>query len=62
MNRFRKHYIEANIHLSESAFSVGFGTGPDNTLAGVTPEPASMLLFGTGLLGIGFVMRKRILS
>src|SRR6202021_2650484 len=25
----------------------------------VTPEPATMLLFGTGLLGIAFVMRKQ---
>jgi hypothetical protein len=26
----------------------------------VTPEPASMLLFGTGLLCIGFAMRRKL--
>jgi hypothetical protein len=43
--------------------TVGFGTGPDKTLSAnvtsVTPEPESILLFGTGLLGIGLMMRKR---
>ena len=27
---------------------------------GVTPEPATFVLFGTGLLGIAFIMRKRL--
>jgi len=34
--------------------------GPDFDI--VTPEPSSMLLFGTGLLGVGFVMRKRLFA
>ena len=48
--------------ISNVQFS--FGTGPDTFLDGtpvsVTPEPSSILLFGTGLLGIGFLVRKRL--
>jgi hypothetical protein len=36
--------------------------GDDFTLAAVTPEPTSMLLFGTGLLGVALVMRKRLFA
>jgi hypothetical protein len=39
--------------------------GTDNlivTAVSPTPEPASMALFGTGLLGIGFIMRKRLFA
>jgi hypothetical protein len=35
---------------------------PDQGFATVAPEPASMLLFGTGLLAIGTVVRRRRLT
>ena len=35
-------------------------TGLDGTIT-LTPEPASVLLFGTGLLGIGAIVRKRFM-
>jgi hypothetical protein len=39
---------------------MSFGTGPEITLAGApTPEPASMVLFGTGLLLLGVKSRRR---
>lgn len=51
--------VTSSTTISDVQFS--FGTGPDKYLPGtVTPEPASMLLFGTGLLSIGFLMRKRL--
>ena len=30
------------------------------TAASVTPEPSGFLLFGTGLLGVAGVMKKRL--
>jgi hypothetical protein len=57
----------ASIPLSIEDLNTTPGTaGDDFTLApvpaAVTPEPTSMLLFGTGLLGIALVMRKRLFA
>lgn len=42
----------------------GSGSGSENVLlgAGPTPEPGSYLLMGTGLLMLGFFMRRRFAS
>jgi hypothetical protein len=57
----------ASIGLSIEDLNPTPGTaGDDFTLAAVpaavTPEPTSMLLFGTGLLGVALVMRKRLFA
>jgi probable HAF family extracellular repeat protein len=48
--------------LNNKGDLVGFFVAGDNTegfVASPTPEPASLLLFGTGLLGLGFLTKKR---
>ena len=54
--------VTNSTRISNATFS--FGTSPDTFLAGtpvsVTPEPSTMLLLGTGLLCIGFLVRKRL--
>jgi hypothetical protein len=54
----------SSIDLSIEDLNTTPGTaGDDFTLAAVlTPEPSNMLLFGTGLLGVALVMRKRLFA
>jgi hypothetical protein len=45
-----------------SGVDFDFGTGPDFTFPGVpshVPEPAPLLLIGTGLLGLGLIRRSK---
>jgi PEP-CTERM motif len=37
-------------------------SGAEILAPGVTPEPSSILLFGTGLLGLGGILRRRLLA
>jgi hypothetical protein len=42
-----------------NSFQVSFGGGAKGTLGSTIPEPASLVLFGAGVLGLGAIGRKR---
>ena len=51
--------------IAGSSFSTGVSTTPGGNLdlyAAIAPEPGSTILFGTGLLCIAFVIRKRLFA
>ncbi|MDE3178676.1 MAG: PEP-CTERM sorting domain-containing protein [Acidobacteriota bacterium] len=50
--------ITSSTTASNAVFSFGTTAG-DDVPGSVVPEPASLLLFGTGLLGLGLIVRRK---
>lgn len=50
--------VTSTTAINSAVFSFGTTAG-DNVDGKVVPEPASLLLFGTGLLGLGLLVRRK---
>src|SRR5208337_90003 len=57
------------LNCISSAYSAGIGTIPSesftiqgNGSGGATPEPTSLLMFGSGVIGLGGLPRRRFLG
>ena len=48
------------VNAGANDFAINSLSLQTTAVAGVTPEPASLVLFGTGLLGLGGVLRRRL--
>lgn len=57
-NAVAAHLGHGDIYPENGGCLSGSGTGDGE--AGATPEPVTMLLFGAGLAGIGYVSRRRM--
>ena len=46
--------------IPSEAFTLSGGTGTTTTTSGTTPEPSSIMLFGSGILGLAGVLRRKL--